>query len=111
MIRLLRLMLHWFPDHRFVFVGDSAYGTHEVSRFCHRHRKRLTLVSKLHPEANRFEPPPPYSGKGRPRVKGTRRPKPREAVVAARRLKRKTVGCYGGGDRRVETTTGTGHWY
>jgi hypothetical protein len=26
MIRLLRLMLHWFPYRRFVFVGDSAYG-------------------------------------------------------------------------------------
>ena len=22
----------------FVFVGDSAYGTHEVARFVHRHR-------------------------------------------------------------------------
>ena len=41
MIRLLRLMLRWFPDRRFVFVGDSAYGTHEVARFCHRHRDRL----------------------------------------------------------------------
>jgi hypothetical protein len=111
MIRLLRLMLRWFPDRRFVFVGDSAYGTHEVARFRHRRRERLTLVSKLHPEANLFEPPSPYSGKGRPRVKGARRPKPREAVAAARRLKRMTVGWYGGGGRRVETTTGTGHWY
>ena len=111
MIRLLRLMLRWFPDRRFVFVGDSAYGTHEVARFCHRHRDRLCLVSKLHPEANLFEPPPPYNGKGRPRVKGKRRPKPREAVSAARRHKRLTVGWYGGGTRRVETVTGTGHWY
>jgi hypothetical protein len=111
MIRLLRLMLRWFPGRRFVFVGDSAYGTHEVARFCHRHRDRLCLVSKLHPEANLFEPPPTYSGKGRPRVKGKRRPKPREAVAAARRYKRRTVGWYGGGRRRVETLTGAGHWY
>jgi hypothetical protein len=111
MIRLLRLMLRWFPDRRFVFVGDSAYGTHEVARFCHRHRRRLALVSKLHPDANLFEPPPTYAGKGRPRVKGRRRPKPREAVAAARRLKRRTVGWYGGGTRRVETADGTGCWY
>jgi hypothetical protein len=111
MVRLLRLMLRWFPDRRFVFVGDSAYGTHEVARFCHRYHSRLCLVSKLHPEANLFEPPPTYNGKGRPRVKGQRRPKPREAVAAARRFKRRTVGWYGGGTRRVETATGSGHWY
>lgn len=111
LIRLLRLMLRWFPDRRFVFVGDSGYGTHEVARFCHRHRGRLCLVSKLHPQANLFEPPPAYNGKGRPRVKGQRRPKPSEAVAAARRYKRLTVGWYGGGTRRVETTTGSGHWY
>jgi len=111
MVRLLRLMLRWFPDRRFVFVGDSAYGTHEVARFCHRHRDRLCLVSKLHPAANLFEPPPTYNGKGRPPVKGKRRPKPREAVTAAQRYKRLRVGWYGGGTRRVETLTGTGHWY
>jgi hypothetical protein len=111
MVRLLGLMLHWFPGRRFVFVGDSAYGTHEVARLCHRRHNRLALVSKLHPEANLFEPPPPYSGKGRPRVKGVRLPKPSEAVAAARRRKRLTVGWYGGGTRRVETITGTGSWF
>lgn len=60
MCRLLRLLLMRCPDRRFVFVGDSAYGTHEVARFVHRHRRRLALVSKLHPEANLFEPPPPF---------------------------------------------------
>lgn len=111
MVRLLALMLRWFPGRRFVFVGDSAYGTHEVARFVDRHRGRLCLVSKLHPEANLFEPPPPYGGKGRPPVKGRRLAKPSEAVSAARRLRRSTVGWYGGGTRRVETATGTGHWF
>ena len=110
MCRLLRLVLLWFPGRAFLFVGDSAYGTHEVARFCRRHRGRLTLVSKLHPDANLFEPPPPYRGKGRPRVKGRPLPKPRQAARAARR-RRLTVAWYGGGTRRVEAATGTGHWY
>lgn len=109
--RLLRLSLIRFPGRRFAFVGDSGYGTHEVARFVHRHRLRLSLVSKLRPEANLFESPPPYSGKGRPRVKGDRRPKPREAVAAARQRLAATVGWYGGGARRVEVVTGTGHRY
>src|SRR5512135_2208604 len=33
MQRLLRLMLLWFPERRFLFVGDSSYGTHEMARF------------------------------------------------------------------------------
>jgi hypothetical protein len=111
MCRLLRLVLMRFPDRRFVFVGDSSYGTHEVARFCHRHRGRLTLVSKMHPEANLFDPPPPYRGHGRPRVKGDRRPRPREGVAAARRRRRLTVGWYGGGTREVEVVSDTGHWY
>jgi hypothetical protein len=111
MCRLLRLLLMRFPGRTFVFAGDSGYGTHEVARFCHRHRARLTLVSKLHPDANLFTPAPPYAGKGRPRLKGGRRPKPRAAVAAATGFTRLEVGWYGGGKRRVDTLEGTGHWY
>ncbi len=110
MCRLLRLLLLRFPGHRFVFVGDSSYGTHEVARFAYRHRARLTLVSKLHPDANLYEPPPPYAGKGRPRTKGARLPKPCQAAAAGRR-RRLTVGWYGGGTRRVEVARGAGCWY
>jgi hypothetical protein len=108
--RLLRLLLARFPDRTFVFTGDSGYGTHEVSRFCHRHRGRLTLVSKCHPDINLFDPPPPYAGNGRPRVKGGRLPKPRQAAATAPRTRLRVV-WYGGGTRRVEAATGCGHWY
>lgn len=111
MCGLLRLVLMRFPSRAFVFAGDSGYGTHEVARFFHRHRDRLTLVSKLHPDANLFDPPPPYAGKGRPRVKGARRPKPRQAVAAATTFTRLEVGWYGGGTRTVQVLDGTGHWY
>ena len=111
MCGLLRLLLIRFPGRSFVFAGDSGYGTHEVARFCYRHRARLTLVSKLHPDANLFDPPPPYAGKGRPRLKGQRRLKPRQAVGAAESFTRLEVGWYGGGKRRVETLDGTGHWH
>jgi hypothetical protein len=111
--RLLRLMLIRFPERTFVFVGDSSYGTHEVARFCYRHRGRLTLVSKCHPDVNLFHPPPPYTGKGRPRVKGERLLKPRQAVAGLRpsSRSRRTVPWYGGGTRRVAVVTNTGHWY
>lgn len=111
MCRLLRLVLIRFQDRTFVFVGDSGYGTHAVARFCHRHRSRLTLVSKLHPDANLFDPPPPYTGRGRPRVKGARLPKPRQVATTTPILAALTVNWYGGGTRRVGTVQRTGHWY
>jgi hypothetical protein len=111
-IALLRVLLRPFPLRRFIFVGDSAYGTHEVARFCHRHRDRLTLVRQCPPEANLFDLPV-QSGRGRPRVKGDRRPQPSETVASRspRSRKRLTVAWYGGGTRRVATLTGQGHWY
>lgn len=108
--RLVAVLLRWHPERRFVLVGDSGYGTHEVARFCHARRGRLTLVSKLHPEANLFDPPPPYQGKGRPRAKGAALPKPSQAVASAR-LRRAVVRWYGGGTRLVSLASGTGHWY
>lgn len=110
MATLLRVMLLRFPDRRFVFAGDAGYGTHELARFVRRHRARLTLVSKLHPEANLFDPPPPYRGNGRPPVKGARRPKPSQAAAAAELLPEE-VAWYGGGTRSVGVAHGTGHWY
>jgi hypothetical protein len=111
MCRLLRLLLLRCPGRCFLFVGDAGYGTHEVARFVYRHRGRLTLVSKLHPDANLFGPPPPYTGKGRPRVKGKPLLKPRQAVEQRLRFRRLTVGWYGGGTRQVQAASGTGHWY
>lgn len=110
MCRLLRLMLLWFPQRTFVFVGDAGYGSHEVARFCYRHRVRLTLVSKLHADANLYEPAPPYAGKGRPRVKGAKLPKPRQATTTATLLPA-VVNWYGGGTRQVALASAEGGWY
>ena len=38
MSMLWRVMLFWFPDRRFIFVGDSSFGAHELARFGSRHR-------------------------------------------------------------------------
>ena len=107
---LLRLVLRWFPDRQFLFAGDQNYGSHEMARLAPRTGGRLHLVSKFHPNANLYEPPPPYSGHGRPRVKGAKRAAPQEVVATAERV-RLNVGWYGGGRRDVEVVSGTGHWY
>lgn len=106
----LRLLLRWLPARTFVFAGDSGYGSHALAAFAQRQGGRLTLVSRLAADANLYEPPPPYAGKGRPRVKGAKLPSPAEVVATAART-RLEVAWYGGGRRTVEVVTGVGHWY
>jgi hypothetical protein len=112
--RLLRqlccLLLHWFGQRRFVLAGDGNYGSHELARFASGRRGRLTLVSKFYPDANLYEPPPPYSGHGRPRVKGAKVPTPEQVVAGSARTPL-NVAWYGGGRRDVDTVSGTAQWY
>ncbi|MCM2375073.1 IS701 family transposase [Aporhodopirellula aestuarii] len=113
MVSLLALLMHWFPDRKFVFAGDNAYGSHAMARFAYRHRRRITLVSKIVPDANLFRPPPRRRGKkiGRPAVKGDSLPAPCDVVASKKCGKKITVGWYGGGVRNVEVISGTGGWY
>jgi hypothetical protein len=60
--RLLRRLLIRCPARRFVVVVDVGYGTHPTARFCYRHRARLTLVSKFHPDANLYQRPARTAG-------------------------------------------------
>ena len=114
--RLLRqltaVLLRWFPGRRFVLAGDGGYGSHEMARFAHRHRRRLTLVSKFHPDANLYEPPPVLAARGRPPAQeGAKLPTP-EAVGRRRRAARRwrSPGTAAAG-ATWRWSRGIGHWY
>jgi hypothetical protein len=111
MRQLLAVLVHWFPERRFVFAGDSGYATHELWRFAVRRRGRLQLVSRFYADANLYAPAPVVGKKkGRPRVKGKKLPTPANVVQRAKR-QRLNVAWYGGGRRNVEIVSGTAHWY
>jgi DDE superfamily endonuclease len=114
--QLVALLLHWFPHRRFTLTADGNYGSHEMAQFAHRHRRRLTLVSRFVPEAQLYEPPPVITGRRpahRPRKKGEKLPTPAATVAAAGPADRVAcnVSWYGGGRRDIEVVTGTGNWH
>ena len=113
MCGLLAVLMHWFPQRKFVFAGDNAYGSHAMARFAKRYSKRLTLVSKLVADANLFAPPPRRKQRknGRPPIKGRSLPSPAEVARSKRRAKNLRVRWYGGGWRNVEIYSGVGCWY
>jgi hypothetical protein len=110
--QLMATLMHWFPDRRFILLGDGHYASHELARFCWKHRRRLTLVSLFHPKAHLCELPPPRAKgqMGRRRIRGAKLPHPEDVVKSAKR-KRSTVTWYGGKKRRVEFVSGIAHWY
>ena len=108
--QLCCVLRRWFRSRPFVLVGDGNYGSHEMARFASRHGDWLSLVSKFPAKAQLYEPPPPYRGHGRPRLKGAKLPTPAQ-VVAATTPRPLNVGWYGGGRRDVAAVSGTGQWY
>ena len=114
--QLVALLLHWFPGRHFTLTGDGGYGSHEMARFAHRHRRRLTLVSRFVADAQLYEPPPVITGPRpahRPRKKGAKQPTPAATVATTAPADRTAcnVSWYGGGRRDIEVVTGTGNWH
>jgi len=107
---LMCVLMRWFPDKKFIFLGDGGYASHELASFCHRHRRRAKLVSRFHGDAALYDPPPKYNGPGRPRVKGRKRKSPQD-VVPLRRLRKTTVKWYGATERNVKLTGDDAYWY
>ena len=109
--QLMAVLIHWFPQRRFVFLGDGGYASHELASLCHRHRHHANLISRYHGNANLYALPPKRKKRsGRPRTKGRKLAQPCQ-VVARRRLRAATVSWYGGSRRRVQLTGDTGQWY
>jgi hypothetical protein len=109
--QLMAVLIHWFPERKFVFLGDGGYASHALARFCQRHRCHATLVSRFHGDARLYAPVPQRRRRtGRPPQKGRKLPSPQQ-VVDRHVLTPATVQWYGGGDRRVQLATDTGLWY
>ena len=98
---LMRVLLGWFPEKRFVFVGDGEFSSHQTARFASRHRKQLTYVGRFYGNANLYDLPPEYSGNGRPRVKGEKQPTPQNIVAQEHAPYDTAVAWYGGEQRKV----------
>jgi hypothetical protein len=111
--QLVATLIRWFPDRKFILVGDGGYASHKLARFCHRHRRHVALVSRFHPDANLHAQAPPKRRSpkgGRPRRKGRKLPAPAQVVQKSTR-RRATVSWYGGKIRRVQLVSGAGQWY
>jgi hypothetical protein len=112
--QLLRLLGRWMPQRESVCVADSRFAVLELREQVTR-LPRVSMITRLRLDAALYDPPPPRAPgtKGRPRLKGKRRPT-LEAVLADARTPWTTLiieQWYGEGPREVEVATDTAVWY
>jgi hypothetical protein len=106
-------LCRWLPERRFIFVGDSSFGTHDLVQAV---KQRATLISRLRLDANLFERPPERSrhSLGRPARKGAPLPKLKTLLSnPATVWQRICVSAWYGHkqDKELEITSDIAIWY
>jgi hypothetical protein len=78
---LLDVVSKQFPERRFLVVADNNYMNRSVVR---QLPDNVDFLGRGRMDAALYAPPPPYSGMGRPRVRGPRVASPRERTETQR---------------------------
>jgi hypothetical protein len=110
--QMIATLMQWFPERRFILLGDWGFSSHDLARFCHRHRRRVSLIGRTRSDMNLYAlAPAKRPGPGRRPRKGAKLPTPAQAVAAAANRRHARVRWYGNGVRDLELVSGCGGWY
>jgi len=105
---LIRLM-RWFPDRRFILLGDSRATSHRLACFAHRHSDRVTMISRLRSDANLYAKPSLRRARRGAR-KGRKLPAPLKQVPQMM-PQASIIAWYGSSRRKIRHVSETGLWY
>jgi hypothetical protein len=106
---LIRLM-RWFPDRRFILLGDSRATSHRLACFAHRHSDRVTLISRLRSDANLYAKPSATRGRGGYARKGKKLPSPSKQAPQLK-PEQSIIAWYGSSRRKINHVSQTALWY
>ncbi|MCK4275778.1 MAG: transposase [Phycisphaerae bacterium] len=114
---VVRMLVRWAPQRRFIVVGDGSYATHMLAwalrpESPHKALRRVSLVSRFRMDAATYARPRPHQGRGRPRLKGDKLPSPQQvAADSDTQWDRALLAWYGGKEKMVSLCSGEGLWY
>ena len=112
--QMILQLRRWLPQRPLVLVGDSGYAVLDLLHFCQSLPQPVTFITRLRLDAGLYEPAPARrpGQKGRPRVKGRRRPTLRELIDhSAVSWEQVAAAWYDGVTRTVEISSQTAVWY
>ncbi len=112
--QIIRGVKRWLPRRDLVFVADSGFAALELLHQV-KGLSQTSVITRFRLDAALYDPAPPRQPgtKGRPRLKGPRRPT-LEAVLLDEPTEWTTLrveSWYGEGPREVEVATNTAVWY
>jgi hypothetical protein len=112
--QIIQLVRRWLPKREVLFVADSNFAALEWLALVAQ-LPRVSVITRLRLDAALYDPPLQRAPgtKGRPRLKGKRRPT-LEAVLVDEKTQWSTLTLddwYGEGPREVEVATDTAVWY
>jgi hypothetical protein len=108
--QMLKLLRGWLPTPDRVVVGDHTYAA--LDFLAPTQRIRVTMMARLRLDAAWYQPAPPYSGRGRPRKKGARRPTLATVLSdPTTDWQRLCLSGYDGQQREMDMTSGTARWF
>jgi DDE superfamily endonuclease len=112
--QLIQLVARWLPDRTIVFVADSSFAAIKLLQLVSG-TPNVSLITRLRLDAALFDPPPLRrpGERGRPRVKGDRRPSLKDVLTNPKTVwtKLEIKDWYGEGKRTVEVCTETALWW
>lgn len=109
----IHLIMRWLPKRTVIFVADSSFAVLDLLYLVST-TPGASLITRLRLDAQLYEPAPKRKKgqKGRPRVKGKRKPS-LQKKLESRRTKWSSVKVdwYGEKDREIEIYSETAVWY
>jgi hypothetical protein len=113
--QVLPLLRRWLPERQLVVVADGEVAALERLAAAGQPAVDIALITRLRLDAALYDPAPPRAPqtRGRPRLKGARRPTLQQVAADPATVWTPLVvdGWYGGGERVVEITAQTAVWY
>ena len=108
--QLIRWLRRVLPSRQIKVIADGSYSVIELGLTAQK--CQVSLIAPLRLDARLFEPPPEYSGRGRPCVVGKRQPTLAQIVDDPKTIwQRQQITWYGGKQRTLDWVSGTALWY
>jgi hypothetical protein len=109
---LIRLM-RWFPNRKFILIGDYQVVTHQTAEFARRHSDRVTAIGRLRGDANLYAAP--KNPRRRSRVggfikKGRKMPSPAQQADTLEPTSQ-NIAWYGGSRREMRWVSERALWH
>ncbi|MCW5970211.1 MAG: transposase [Blastocatellales bacterium] len=109
----IHLIRRWLPKRTIIFVADSSFAVLELLALVST-TEGASLITRLRLDAQLYAPAPPRKPgqKGRPRVKGERKPSLQKKLLSRRtKWTRVQIDWYGEKNREIEISSETAVWY